>query len=151
GRDRYMCPFKHRRRPPAAASRRSAASSVAPVASDYELSLRPCRACLSLAGGSAAALEVTLGGEVESVSLGQALDVALVEELDVHVRVLLAQLAELAVLPRHERLLHHCHLEEQVLLGQEEVRGERFGDAPLLVALEHERPRLVVPGHVVVV
>src|SRR6201987_6323355 len=45
-------------------------------------------------------------GEVEVEMLGEALQVTPVEELDLDVRILLAQLAELPVLAGHERLLH---------------------------------------------
>ena len=60
-------------------------------------------------------------------------------------------LAELAVLARHERLLHDGDLDEEVLLGKVEVGRERAHDATVLVALEDERLRLVVPGDAVVV
>jgi hypothetical protein len=47
----FSSPFKATLFPlPAAAKRRTAMSSVAPVASGYERSLRPCSACFSLAG-----------------------------------------------------------------------------------------------------
>ena len=83
--------------------------------------------------------------------LGEPLEVALVEELDLDVRVPLAQLAKLAVLPGDERLLHQGDLDVQILLGEVEVRRERFGDAAVLVLFEDERSRLVLPGHAVVV
>src|SRR5207248_3707334 len=78
-------------------------------------------------------------------ALGQPLDVALVEELDLDAGVALAELAQLAVLARHEPLLHHCDLEEQILLRQVEVRRERLGHATVFVPLEYERVRLVRP------
>src|SRR5581483_1237411 len=80
------------------------------------------------------------------VSLCEALEVALVEELDLHVGIALAELAELAVLPRHERLLHDGHLEVEVLLRQEEVGREGLQDAAVLILREDERARLVLPG-----
>src|SRR4029079_16968073 len=86
-----------------------------------------------------------------TVSLTQWLDVALVEELDIHIGIPFFQLAQLAVLARDERLLHHRDLEIEVLLGQVEVRSERLEDATALVDLELERPRLVQPGNAVVV
>jgi Icc protein len=89
--------------------------------------------------------------EVESVSLGQALDVALVEELDVDVRIDLAQPPQLAVFAGGERLLHHRQFEVEILLGEVEVGRERLDDAALVVALEDERARLVLPRHAVVV
>ena len=56
-----------------------------------------------------------------------------------------AQLPQLAVLPGDERLLHHRHLEVQILVGQVEVGRERLGDAALFVTLEDEGRRLVQP------
>src|SRR5215212_9565946 len=91
----------------------------------------------------------TSGRQVEPVALGQPLDVTLVEELYVHLGVALAQPAQLAVLARHEALLHDRDLEVEVLLGEEEVRRECEQDAALGVLLEHERARLVVPGDAV--
>src|ERR1043166_7363033 len=90
-------------------------------------------------------------GEVEVEMLGEALEVAPVEELDLDIGVALAQLAQLAVLAGHERLLHGGDLDVEVLVGEEEVGRERFGNAPVLVLLEHERPWLVFPRDVVVV
>src|ERR671917_641402 len=52
-----------------------------------------------------------LGSRAEPVLLGEPLEVAPVEELHAHVRVALAELADLAVLPRDERLLHRRQLE----------------------------------------
>src|SRR5471032_273809 len=72
-------------------------------------------------------------------------EVALVEELDLHIRVELSQLAELPVLAGDERLLHHGHLQVQVLVPEVEVGRERLGDAALIVAGEHEGRRLVFP------
>src|SRR5439155_8360216 len=92
-----------------------------------------------------------LGGEIESVALCDSLDVALVEELDLDPRIALAQLAQLAVLPRHERQLHHRYLDVELMLGQVEVGRERLDHSSALVLLEHERARLVGPGDPVVV
>src|SRR5689334_15777683 len=86
-----------------------------------------------------------LARELESKSLGQALDVAPVEELDPNLRVTLAELAELPVLARDERLLHHGHLDIEVLLREVEVRRERVRDAPVGRFFERERMRLVLP------
>src|SRR5262249_24879827 len=61
------------------------------------------------------------------------------------------ELSQLAVLTGHERLLHHRDLEVEILLGEVEVGRERLGDAPVLVAREDERVRLVDPPHTVVV
>src|SRR5207249_8533382 len=62
-----------------------------------------------------------------------------------------AQFPQLAVLARHERLLHHGDLEIEILLREVEVRRECFDDASFLVRLEDERAGLVVPRHSVVV
>src|SRR5438477_3080965 len=83
--------------------------------------------------------------------LGEPFEVSFVEELDLHVRVALAQLAELAVLARDERLLHHRQLDVQILIREVEVGRERLGDPARLVLLEDERRRLVLPRHPVVV
>src|SRR4051812_1299595 len=83
--------------------------------------------------------------------LGEALQVAPVEELDLDVRVSLAQLAQLAVLAGDERLLHGGDLDVKGLLGKVEVGRERLLDASFGVLLQHERPRLVGPRAVVVV
>ena len=85
-------------------------------------------------------------GEVESVSLGEAFDVALVEELHADARIALAHLPQLPVLAGDERLLHHRHLDVEILLREVEVGREGFDHAPVVVLLEHERPRLVRPG-----
>ena len=90
-------------------------------------------------------------GERELVSLGQALDIALVEELDLDVRVALLELAELPVLSCDEGLLHRRHLEVQVLLRQVEVGLEGLDDTAVRVLLEHERSRLVLPRDAVVI
>ena len=92
-----------------------------------------------------------LRGEAEAIALRKALDVAPVEELDVDVRVEPSQFPELAVLASDERLLHHGHLDEEILLREVEVRRERAGNASLLVPLEDERMRLVVPADAVIV
>src|SRR5207253_3378390 len=83
-----------------------------------------------------------LGGEFESVSLGQTLDVALVEELDPDAGVPLLELAHLPVLLRYERLLHHGDLDVEILVGEVEVGREPLEAAALGVLLEHEPPRL---------
>ena len=56
--------------------------------------------------------------------LGEALQVAPVEELDLDVRVSLAQLAQLPVLAGHERLFHGGDLDVEVLIGEVEVGFE---------------------------
>src|SRR5262245_21516608 len=83
--------------------------------------------------------------------LGEALEVAPVEERDPDVGIPLAQLAQLPVLAGDERLLHGGYLDVEVLLGEIEVGREGFGHAPVVVLFEYERPRLVFPRNVVVV
>src|SRR6266550_8715835 len=90
-----------------------------------------------------------LAGEVEAESLSQALDVAPVEELDPNVRVALAKFPQLAVLSCHERLLHHRHLNVEVLLREIEVGREGLRDTAVLALRQRERPRLVLPGNAV--
>src|SRR6266550_6169680 len=90
-----------------------------------------------------------LAGEVEAESLSQALDVAPVEELDPNVRVALAKFPQLAVLSCHERLLHHRHLNVEVLLREIEVGREGLRDTAVLALRQRERPRLVLPRNAV--
>src|SRR4051794_41894128 len=82
--------------------------------------------------------------------LGEALQVAPVEELDPDLGVLLAQLAQLPVLAGDERLLHGGDLDVEGLLREEEVGRERFGHAPLLVLPRGEGPGPVFPPAFVV-
>src|SRR4029450_4419081 len=60
-------------------------------------------------------------------------------------RLQLPQFADLPVLLRDELLVERRDLDVQVVLGQEEVRGEPLDHAALLAPLEVERPGLVVP------
>src|SRR4051812_19206110 len=83
--------------------------------------------------------------------LGEPFEIPLVEELDPDVGVALAQLPDLSVLPRDERLLHLRDLDIEILLGEVEVGRKRLGDAAGLVRLEDERRRLVRPRDAVVV
>ena len=87
-----------------------------------------------------------LGGQLErqAVALAQALEVAPVE--DAHDHPLGAQLPDLPVLARGQLLSHGGALDVDVRLGEEEVGGERLCHVPLLVALEDEGVRLVLPG-----
>ena len=61
------------------------------------------------------------------------------------------ELPQLPVLPRDERLLHHGDLDVEILIREVEVGPERLDHRPVLGLLEDERPRLVLPGHAVVV
>src|SRR5215471_10989724 len=110
----------------------------------YTAPMRPC-------SEESCSVRTTLRGQAQAVPLREPLDVPSVKELDSNVRVEAAQLPDLPVLACHERLLHDGDLDEQVLLGKVEVRRERAHDAPLLVSLEHERLRLVVPADPVVI
>jgi hypothetical protein len=92
-----------------------------------------------------------LGGEAQSVALREALDIATIEELDPDVRIQPAQLPQLPILSSHERLFHHRHLDEEILLREIEVGRERAYDAALLVSVQDEGVRLVIPGDAVVV
>src|SRR5205085_11593072 len=92
-----------------------------------------------------------LAGEVEVEMLGEALEIAPVEELDLDAGVPLAELAQLPVLSGDERLLHGGDLDVEVLLGEVEVGREGLGHAPGLVLFEHKRPGLVFPRDVVIV
>jgi len=85
------------------------------------------------------------------MSLREALDVAPIEELDPDVRIQPLNLAKLLVLAGDQRLLHHRHLDEEVLLGEVEVGRERTHHAPLLIAFQNEGVRLVIPAYPVVV
>jgi len=81
----------------------------------------------------------------------EALDVAPVEELDPNLRIEPLKLAKLPVLPCDEGLLHHGHLDEEILLRKVEVGRERAHNSTLVVAVEDERVRLVIPGDSVVI
>src|SRR5215831_15506471 len=98
-----------------------------------------------------AATSAASGGLAEAVTGGDPLEIPLVEELDAHLGIELAQPAQLPVLPGDERLLHDRDLEIEVLVGEVEIGRERLDDLALLIALEHERVRLVHPRHAVVI
>ncbi len=92
-----------------------------------------------------------LRSQAQSIALRESLDVASIEELHSNLGVEAAELAKLAVLAGDERLLHHRDLDEEVLLGEVEVRRERADGAAFAVAFQDERVRLVVPRDPVVV
>ena len=73
-------------------------------------------------------------------------EVAGVEQLDVEVRVELAQAAELAVLLADELLAERRHLEVQVEVRQVEVRREALDDVAVEVPEDREGVRLVLPA-----
>ena len=74
--------------------------------------------------------------------------VALVQQLDVDVRVELAEGAHLAVLLRHQVLAQRRQLDVGVDVGQVEVGRERFEDF-VAVGAKGEGARLVLPGDAV--
>ena len=73
-------------------------------------------------------------------------EVAGVEQLDPDVRVQLAEPPELAVLLADEALLERRHLEEDLEVGQVEVRREALDDLALEVPEDREGRRLVLPA-----
>jgi len=82
---------------------------------------------------------------------GQELLIVLaIKQPHVYVGVKLAQQPHLAVLWRHQRLLHRGELDVKVVFGQVEVRREHLGD-PLALPRDRERDRLVDPANPVVV
>ena len=72
-------------------------------------------------------------------------EVALVEDLAVDVRVLLAQLTHLAILLRDELLVHRGDLDVQLLVRKEEVRLEVARGSTGLIELDGEGVRFVLP------
>ena len=74
-------------------------------------------------------------------------EVAGVEQLDVEVRVELAQPAQLAVLLADELLAQRGHLEVEVQVGQVEVGREALDHVTVQVPQDRERVWLVLPAH----
>jgi hypothetical protein len=72
--------------------------------------------------------------------------VALVEELDLDLRVQLSEAPGLAVLLGHQLLVQGGDLDVEVVVGQVEVRAETLDRLVVLVPLEGELSRLVLPG-----
>jgi len=89
--------------------------------------------------------------ELQPVALRESLDVPPVEELHAHVGIEALNLAKLAVLARHERLLHDRDLDEEVLIREVEVGRESTDDTSVPVPLEDEGVGLVVPRNAVIV
>jgi hypothetical protein len=94
-------------------------------------------------------LELHSGGQgsggLESVLHEQAEVVTLVEDLAPHLRVPLAETADLAVLLRDQLLVEGRDLDVLVVRGKVEVGGEPLGDVALGVPVDVEGARLVVP------
>ena len=72
-----------------------------------------------------------------------------VEELDSETRVQLAQPADLAVLLANESLLERRELDEELQIGQVEVRREALQDIAVEVPKDREDARFVLPGDLV--
>jgi hypothetical protein len=86
-------------------------------------------------------LEAVLDEQVEVVTL--------VEDLAPDVRVVLLQQSDLAVLLGDELLVHRRDLDEQVLVGEEEIGSEVGRRLAVVVELDGEAPRLVLPTEAV--
>src|SRR5436190_869831 len=71
--------------------------------------------------------------------------VALVEALAAHLRIAFPESSDLSVLLRDELLVQRGDLDVEVVLRQVEVRGELLDDVPVLVPLQVEGGRLVLP------
>jgi hypothetical protein len=84
-------------------------------------------------------------GRLESVLHEQAEVVPLVEDLAPHLRVALAETADLAVLLRDQLLVEGRDLDVLVVRGEIEVGGEPLGDVALRVPVDVEGTGLVVP------
>jgi hypothetical protein len=84
-------------------------------------------------------------GRLESVLHEQAEVVPLVEDLAPHLRVPLAEAADLAVLLRDQLLVEGRDLDVLVVRGEVEVGGEPLGDVALGVPVDVEGAGLVVP------
>ena len=82
---------------------------------------------------------------VEAVLLQEREVVALIEDLDLGVGIELAETADLAILLRHELLVHRRDFDVRLELREVEVGGELLDDLALLVPLDIERTRLVFP------
>ena len=72
--------------------------------------------------------------------------VALVEDLAGDLGISLAQPTDLPVLLGHELLAERRDLDVEVVLRQEEVRGEALQDPALAIPLDVERRGLVLPS-----
>ena len=76
-------------------------------------------------------------------------EVSGIEELDPETRVQLAQSADLAVLLANESLLERRELDEELQIGQVEVRREALQDIAVEVPKDREDARFVLPGDLV--
>jgi hypothetical protein len=71
--------------------------------------------------------------------------VALVEDLALHIRVILLEKLDLFVLPGHQFLVHRGDLDEETVVEQIEVGGEELDRLAVLEA-DWEALRFVLPG-----
>ncbi len=79
----------------------------------------------------------------------QRTEVAGVEQLDAQAGVKLAQAADLAILLADQALLESGQLDEELELGQPEVRREALQDVAVQVPQDWKDDRLVLPGDLV--
>ena len=86
-------------------------------------------------------------GLLETVFDHQVQVVALIEDLAVDVGVESLETTDLAILLGHQLLIHRCDLDEHLIVGQVEVRREPLGRLAVLIEIDREAPRLVVPGN----
>src|SRR5688500_17945368 len=89
------------------------------------------------------------GAVLEPVLRDEREVVALIEDLAPDLRIALAQLTDLPVLPGDELLVQRGDLDVEVELREEEVRGEATHHVALTVPFDVERCRLVVPDDAV--
>ena len=75
--------------------------------------------------------------------------VTLVEDLAADVGMVLLEEPHLAVLLRDELLIHRGDLDEEVLVGEVEVRGEVGRRLPVTVEFDGEAARFVLPAEAV--
>jgi hypothetical protein len=67
----------------------------------------------------------------DAVGVGEPVDIAPVEELNLHGWVNLSHLTEFAILPCDERLAHRCELDIEPVIGEIEIGREHFGGASI--------------------
>ena len=126
----------------ASASRTASLAAIAGVRGGLgrDVGGRPGRR--RLAGRAGQLVEQREAAELEQ----QHPEVPRVEQLDLDVRVQLAQPAQLAVLLAHELLLERRELDVQVEVGQVEVGREALDDVAVEVPADREGVRLVGPA-----
>ncbi len=100
-------------------------------------------------GLAAALLRDALAGAFQPVLDQQVYVIPLVEDLALHVGVMLPEQANLPVLLRHQLLIQRGDLDEGVVLGQVEVRSEPLIGVSLAIPADVEGLRLVLPLYAV--